>query len=66
MLIYLIDVIEDLAVTAILAGLVFAYARAARGQFGLKVVTIGVIVSVIASFVMVQDLLLLLYYFSHS
>ena len=52
MLIYLIDVIEDLCVTAILAGLIFAYAQAAHRRFGMKVAIVGVIVSVVASIVM--------------
>ena len=52
MLVYLIDVVGDLAVTAILAGLVFAYAQTKRGASGIRLVAIGVVVSVIASLVM--------------
>lgn len=50
--IYLINTIEDLIVTAVLAGVVMAYARIARGSFGMKVVTGGIVIGLVASVVM--------------
>lgn len=50
--IYLINTIQDLIVTAVLAGIVMAYARVARGSFGMKVVTGGIVIGLAASVVM--------------
>ena len=49
---YLIYVIEDLVMTAVLAGAVYAYARSRWGDFGIKVAMGGIIVGLVASAVM--------------
>ena len=50
--IYFANVVEDLIVTALLVGVVFAYARDSQGRFGMKVVLGGLAVGVVASVVM--------------
>ena len=50
--IYLVNVVQDLLVTALLVGMVFSYARNVHGRFGVRVVVVGLIVSFIASVVM--------------
>ena len=50
--IYFTKVVEDLIVTALLVGMVFAYARDSQGRIGMRVVTVGIVVSVIASLAM--------------
>ena len=50
--IYFVNVVEDLIVTALLVGVVFAYARDSKGRFGTRVVLGGVIIGVIASIAM--------------
>ncbi|MBQ9043996.1 MAG: DUF2318 domain-containing protein [Eggerthellaceae bacterium] len=50
--IYFANVVEDLIVTALLVGVVFAYARDSQGRFSMKVVLGGIIVGVVASVVM--------------
>ena len=50
--IYFVNVVEDLAVTALLVGLVYAYARASSDRFGTRTAAVGIIVAVIASIVM--------------
>lgn len=50
--IYFANVVEDLIVTALLVGVVFAYARDSQGRFGTKVVLVGLIVGLVASVVM--------------
>ncbi len=49
---YLVNVVDDLIVTALLVGLVFAFAREAVGRFGTRAVTGGVIVGAVASLAM--------------
>ena len=49
---YFVSVVEDLIVTALLAGMVFAYARGAMDRFGQKVVIGGIAVAAIASLIM--------------
>ena len=50
--IYFANVVEDLIVTALLVGVVFAYARDSRGRFGMRVVTGGIVLGCVASVVM--------------
>ncbi len=50
--IYFTNVVEDLIVTALLVGLVWAYARDSRGRFGMRVVVGGIFVGVVASIAM--------------
>ena len=50
--IYLVNVVDDLIVTALLVGLVFAYARDSRGAFGMRTVVGGLGIALIASAVM--------------
>ena len=50
--IYFSNVVEDLIVTTLLVGIVFAYARDSQGRFGMKVVGIGIGVGVVASIAM--------------
>ena len=45
--IYFVNVVEDLILTALLVGVVYAYARDAKGRFGTRVVVGGIIVGVI-------------------
>ena len=52
MLIYFINVIEDLVVTAILVGVVLSYAREAWGKVGTRCVTAGIVIGGVASLVM--------------
>ena len=49
---YLISVIEDLVVTAILAGVVISYARSAWGRFGVRVITGAIVAGAVMSVVM--------------
>ena len=49
---YLIYVVEDLVVTAVLAGIVYAYARSIWGRFGTRVVLAAIVIGAIASAVM--------------
>ena len=49
---YLIYVIQDLIATGILAGLALSYARVVKGSSGIRAVTIGIIVGLVASVVM--------------
>ena len=49
---YFVNVVDDLIVTALLVGLVFAFGREAAGRFGSKAVIGGVIVGAIASLAM--------------
>ena len=49
---YFVNVVDDLIVTALLVGLVFAFGREAAGRFGTKTVIGGVIVGAIASLAM--------------
>ena len=49
---YFVNVVDDLIVTALLAGLVFAFGRASAGRFGTKTVVGGLIIGVIASIAM--------------
>lgn len=49
---YLISVIEDLVVTAVLAGVVYAYARSRWQGFGTRVVSIAMIAGLVAAAVM--------------
>jgi len=50
--IYFSNVVEDLIVTALLIGVVFAYARDSQGRFGMRVVTCGIVLGLIASVAM--------------
>ena len=50
--VYLTNVVEDLIVTALLVGVVFAYARSSHGGFGMRVVAGGVVAGLIASVAM--------------
>lgn len=50
--IYFTNVVEDLIVTALLVGVVFAYARDSHGRFGMRVVAAGGIVALVASIAM--------------
>ena len=49
---YLINVIEDLVVTAVLVGIVVSYARASWGRLGVRVVTGGLVAGLVAAAVM--------------
>ena len=49
---YFVNVVEDLILTALLVGVVFAYARDARGRFGVRVVLGGIVVGVVAAIAM--------------
>lgn len=49
---YFVNVVDDLIVTALLAGLVFAFGRSSAGRFGVKTVVVGLIVGVVASLAM--------------
>ena len=49
---YLVYVIEDLVITAVLAGIVFSYARSWWGNYGERVATIGIIAGLAAAVVM--------------
>ena len=49
---YFVNVVDDLIVTALLAGLVLAYGRASAGSFGVKTVVGGLVVGVAASLAM--------------
>ena len=50
--IYFVNVVEDLILTALLVGVVFAYARDSKGRFGERVVVGGIILGVLASIAM--------------
>ena len=50
--IYFVNVVEDLILTALLVGVVYAYARDAKGRIGTKVVMGGLVVGVVAAFAM--------------
>ena len=50
--IYFVNVVEDLILTALLVGVVFAYARDSKGRFGEWVVVGGIILGVLASIAM--------------
>ena len=50
--IYFVNVVEDLILTALLVGVVYAYARDAKGRFGTRVVVGGIIIGVVASIAM--------------
>ena len=49
---YLIYVVEDLVVTTVLAGIVFAYARSIWSEFGTRVVVVAVAAGAVAAAVM--------------
>ena len=49
---YLVNVVDDLIVTALLVGLVFALGRESAGRFGVKTVAGGVIIGMVASLAM--------------
>lgn len=49
MVTYLIYVLEDLTTTAVLVGLALAYARAARGQAGIRIVVGGIVAGAVAA-----------------
>lgn len=50
--IYFVKVVEDLILTALLVGVVFAYARDAKGRFGTRVVAGSIVVGVMAAIAM--------------
>ena len=50
--IYFVNVVEDLILTALLVGVVYAYGRDAKGRIGTRMVVGGIIVGVVASFAM--------------
>ena len=50
--IYFVNVVEDLLVTAFITGLVFAYARDARGRLGMRIIVGFIVVAVVASLAM--------------
>ena len=50
--IYLVNVVDDLIVTALLVGMVFAYGREACGRLGMRIVVVGLGVGFVASIVM--------------
>jgi len=50
--VYFVNVVEDLILTALLVGVVYAYARDAKGRVGTRVVVAGLVVGVVASFAM--------------
>ena len=50
--IYLVNVVDDLIVTALLVGVVFAYGREAHGQLGMRIVVAGLGVGFVAAIVM--------------
>lgn len=50
--IYFSNVVEDLIVTALLVGVVFAYARDSQGRFGMRVVAGGIVAGFVASVAM--------------
>ena len=52
MLIYFVNVVEDLLVTAILVGVVLSYAREAQGRLGTRCVTVGIVAGLVVSAVM--------------
>ena len=50
--IYFVNVVEDLILTALLVGVVYAYGRDSKGVFGTRVVLVGIVVGVVAAFAM--------------
>ena len=50
--IYFVNVVEDLIVTALLVGVVFAFARDSKGKVGTRVVVGGIILGIVASIAM--------------
>ena len=50
--IYFVNVVEDLILTALIVGVVYAYARDSAGRFGTRIVTVGIIVGVVAAIAM--------------
>ncbi len=49
---YFVNVVEDLILTALLVGVVYAYARDSKGVLGTRVVLVGIIVGIVASLAM--------------